>query len=257
MEKNGTSIGNFLLEKEKNINNPNLYFYLSLVNLTYYINFFPKLANENIQRIKYYFSSLYQELQQVNLELVDIQTLDKDIMVYILLKLFFKKPIDNSFLTRSFICEVIVLESYREIANLISKKNIFTKPVKYKIDRIIASIESIFTKKIAKIKQRKVFTFQDVYDLSTEVLKSNYYTNLKRRQEIRFQYAIFQEYKDKIKDFQFFSDRNSVIFAYNKSKTKRSFAYEQYFFEDLPKILDDIENIVKNRKKNTKSPVKK
>lgn len=257
MEKNGTSIGNFLLEKEKNINNPNLYFYLSLVNLTYYINFFPKLANENIQRIKYYFSSLYQELQQVNLELIDIQTLDKDIMVYILLKLFLKKPIDNSFLTRSFICEVIVLESYREIANLISKKNIFTKLVKYKIDRIIASIESIFTKKIAKIKQRKVFTFQDVYDLSTEVLKSNYYTNLKKRQEIRFQYAIFQEYKGKIKDFQFFSDRNSVIFAYNKSRTKRTFAYEQYFFEDLPKILDDIENIVKNRKKNTKSPVKK
>lgn len=257
MEKNEISIANFLIEKEKNINNPNLYFYLSLINLAYYINFFPKLANEDVQRIKYYFSSLYQELQQVNLELMDIQTLDKDIMIYALLKLFLKKPVDNSFLVRSFICEVIVLESYREIANLISKKNIFTKPIKYKIDKIIASIKSIFIKKITKIRQRKIFTFQDVYDFSTKVLDNNYYNNLKKRQEIRFQYAIFQEYKDNVKDFQFFSDKNSVVFAYDKSKTKRSFAYEQYFFRDLPRILEDIENIVKNRKKENKFPVKK
>ena len=148
------------------------------------------------------------------------------------------------------------MESYREIANLISKKNIFTKPIKYKIDRIIDSIKSTLVKKIIKIRQKKVFTFQDVYDFSTDILKNSYYTNLKKRQEIRFQYTIFQEYKNGVKDFQFFSDRNSVILAYNKIRPRHPFAYEQYFFQDLPKMLDDIENIVKNRKKNTKNVTK-
>ncbi len=256
MENNKNNISTFLAEKEKNINNPNLYFYLSLINLTYYINFFPKLDNENVQRIKYYFSSLYKELQEVNLSLIDIQTPDKDIMSYILEKLFFKKPADNSFLTRSLICEVIVLTSYREVANLISKKNIFTKSIEYKINKIISSIKRIFTKKISKIRQRKIFTFQDVYDISEEVLKSRFYTNLKERQNIRFGYINFQEYKNKVKDFQFFSNKNSIIFTYNKNKIKYAYAFEQYFFQDLPKILNDIENIVKSKKKETKTPNK-
>lgn len=253
MEKNKDNIETILTEKEVSINNPNLYFYLSLINMTYYINFFPKLENENIQRIKYYFSFLYDEFRNINLSLIDLQTVDRDIIDFALSKLFFKKPDDRSFLIRCFICEIIVLESYVEIANLVSKKNIFTKPIEYKISRIISSIKKIFVNKISQIRQRKMLTFEDVYNLSRDSLKSRFYIYIKERQNIRFKNVNFQEYKTKIKYFQFFSDKNSVLYSYRMSKTGTSSEYEKYFFTDLPKILENIETINKNAKEKTKS----
>ena len=51
--------GDINLENKKTINKSELCFNLSLLNFVYYVNYFPKLQNENINRLKYFFNSLY------------------------------------------------------------------------------------------------------------------------------------------------------------------------------------------------------
>lgn len=252
MEKNKINIEELLSEKEKIINNENLYFYLGILDFIYYINYFPKLPNEEINRLRYYFELLYGELSEININMIKILTQDRDILESILTLLPNEKPHVSLSFEISFITLIIVLSSYRHIINLISKNNIFTKKVEYKIGLIVDSLKKSFTKYINKISQQKTFTIKDIYNLANSVLNNRYYNLLVERQKIRFDGVNLQEYKNKVDIFEFFSDKNSILSSYNKmkTKTKTRFEYEYNFFKDLPKLLEGIENISKNRKNN-------
>lgn len=250
MEKNKINMEELLSEKEKSINNENLYFYLGILDFIYYINYFPKLKNEEINRLSYYFKRLYGELSEININIIEILIQDRDILESILTILPGEKPSMSLFFETSFITLIIVLSSYSHVINLISKNNVFTKKVEYKIGLIVDSVKKSFTKYINKIKQKKTFTIKDIYNLTNSVLNNRYYNLLVERQKLRFDGVNLQEYKNKVDIFEFFSDKNGILSSYNKMKTKTRFEYEYNFFKDLPKLLEGIENILKNREIN-------
>lgn len=250
MEKNKINMEELLSEKEKSINNDNLYFYLGILDFIYYINYFPKLQNEEINRLKYYFEHLYGELSEINTSMIEILTQDRDILENILTLLPNENQSASSFFEISFITLIIVLSSYQQVANLISKNNVFTKKVESKIDLIVDSIKRSFTKYISKIRQKKSFTPKDVYNLASSILNNRYFSILVERQKFRFDGVNLQEYKNRVDIFNFFTDRNGIISSYNRMKTKSRFEYEYNFFKDLPKLLEGIENMLKNRETN-------
>ena len=156
--------------------NNNIVFYNGLEKFIDYINNFPFLYNEDINRLKYYHTTLTKYFKNVDLSAVEYTPKMKNILS----KLFNR---DEEFLKAAFVSVVIVYYSYKEVVNFIPKRNIFTKKIEKKID----NLAKFFYKNI-NFKNRINLDVEDIVNEVERVIKLPFFKILVARQKFRFGY---------------------------------------------------------------------
>lgn len=247
-----------LEEKEKSINNENLYSYLLYLKFTYYINYFPKLQNESINRLSYYYGKLFKKFSRpkykiptfLSAEGDEKNSKDKNIVenIFSLLPSGSSSASSGNGIPKSsslgaqFFTFNLVLATYREVVNLISARNSFTKPIEFKINLLVDSLEKSYVKCNHNSKIPTTVGLKNIRNEVNNMLKYNeYYQMLVERQKFRFNGLNMEEYKNRTDMFELFSTRDESFLIYDRMKTRNSFEYERHFFDDLPKLLDGIE----------------
>jgi hypothetical protein len=225
---------------EGNGNDKNLFLYLTMVNFAFYINNFPKLKNEKINRIRFYFYNIFNGISKSDLTKFNLNFIRNKTILYIVDELFINSQANKNeeSIKASILALTIVFISYKEIANLISKKNIFTEGIEKKILKIITSVVSTLSRQI-KILSKEQKTMQDIYMFCNDVIEKSKLKYLKERQNFRFRYASFIEYNNKISEFNIFQNRDDIIKKYEKVILRNIyFEYEKTFFRNFELFLD-------------------
>lgn len=249
------------MEKENNKNNElkefreiinlldenieNLYFYITILYFIYYINNFPKLKNEKINRIKFYSYNLFEKINKLNLDQISINFENDKFLLITLEKLFKNQSINqkNKFIKVSFLTLIITLLTYKEIANLISKKNIFTKKIEVKILKII----NIIIKNTKKHVENYYYSYKNLninamYDMVNSIVSDNFILKLRNRQKFRSKCLNFIEYKNNINEFNIISNKEQLIEKYKNiiNNSSNIFTYEKEFVLNFNDFLDQL-----------------
>lgn len=156
--------------------NNNTVFYNGLEKFVDYINNFPFLYNENINRLKYYYATLAKYFENTDLNAVGYTPKIKNILS----KLSHK---ENYSIGAAFVSVVIVYYSYKEVVNFIPKRNIFTKKIEKKID----NLAKFFYKNI-NFRNRTNLDVDDVVDEVEKVVELPFFKVLVARQGFRSGY---------------------------------------------------------------------
>ncbi|MDR1499327.1 MAG: hypothetical protein LBS34_03510 [Rickettsiales bacterium] len=209
----------------------------TLLSFIYYINNFPKLKNENINRVKFYIYNLFSDICTMDTSGMELVVDNKEVKSLIFSKLFRgSKDVENeNFIKSSVLSLIITLLSYKEIANLISKKNIFTKNIKAKILDIKDSVILTLGMKIKNLKRRTIY-INDVYILCNDVTLESKLKNVAERQSFRFSCKNFVEYGSNIGEFSIIQSEEQLV---AKSK-KPTYDYEKVFFGEFNEFLDEM-----------------
>ena len=219
--------------KEKiDINELELCLNLSILSFTYYVNNFPRLKNENINRLKYFFSLIYNS--NIYFDKFNIDGLDKKDLQNILLKMFYNinDDQDEEFYKKTLFALLVVLFGYKMIANFISKKNIFTKDIKVKITTFTNIFIKQFNKEIVSIKQDDN-SIINIINVIQKVYNNSYFEKLKFRQNFRNHYTDFIEYNDSVGDFRMFSSIKNLKMIYDTIvKKSKMYDYEKQFLAE-------------------------
>lgn len=231
--------GDINLENKKTINKSELCFNLSLLNFVYYVNYFPKLQNENINRLKYFFNSLYNS--NINIKKINIAETDNEEIQYILSKMFLNSSHsdEGEFYKKTLLSILVVLCSYKMIGNFISKKNIFTPKIETKINNFTVKFVQYFNKEInKKTSYNNNYNILEIMQLIKNVFDKTYFKILKQRQDFRHKYKIFPEYGNSVREFKVFASMENVKVLWNKVKNNDFVNnYEKNFVADCGEFL--------------------
>ena len=230
--------GDINLENKKTINKSELCFNLSLLNFVYYVNYFPKLQNENINRLKYFFNSLYNS--NINIKKINITEADNEEIQYILSKMFLNSSHsdEGEFYKKTLLSILVVLCSYKMIGNFISKKNIFTPKIETKINNFTVKFVQYFNKEINKKTSYNNYNMLEIIQLIKNVLNKTYFNILKQRQDFRHGYKIFPEYGNSVREFKVFASLENIKSLRNKiANNEFAYNYEKNFVADCGEFL--------------------
>lgn len=210
--------GDIDLKNKKTINKNELCFNLSLLNFVYYINYFPKLQNENINRLKYFFNSLYNS--NININKISIVEVDNEEIQYILSKMFLNSTNKNNdeFYKKTLVSIITVLYGYKIIGNFISKKNIFTPKIEIKINNFTTKFVQCFNKEIGKKTFYNNYNILEIIELIKNIFDKTYFKILKQRQNFRHNYKIFPEYNNLVKEFRIFTSVENIKVLWDECK---------------------------------------
>ena len=160
------------------MNNNNIAFYNGLEKFVDYVNNFPFLYNENINRLKYYQAVLTRYFENTNLQSIEYTPKIKSILLN-----FYDKGKSDNFVKASFVSIIIVYYSYKQVVNFIPKRNFFTKKIEKKID----NLADFFYKNI-NFENKISLDVNDIIEEVERVLKLPFFKTLVTRQKFRFKY---------------------------------------------------------------------
>lgn len=216
----------------------NFYFYINLLYFIHYINNFPKLKEEKVNRLKFYFSNLFSRINNINIERIHIR-LDNTRMGNLFVDELLKAsniPRDSKNLLPFFMAIIITLQSYREISNLIPKRNIFTKTIENKIYTVVDAIIAKLKKEPSKYYSENL-DVPEVYDLCEKVLANKYFAELKLRQKNRFLGRNVNKYP--IDSFVWIQNIKQIMEKYDKIISNGTvYSYERSFIKNILELIE-------------------
>lgn len=218
----------------------NFYFYINLLYFIHYMNNFPKLKKEKINRLKFYFSNLFNKISAINTErlYINIDNIKITNMFTAELLRSVNIPVSNKNVLSFMIAITLTLQSYREISNLIPKKNIFTKSIESKINIVISAVVTKLKKEFNKY-YNKSLDVLDIYDLCEKTLANKYFKELRLRQKNRFLGKNVNKYP--IDNFICIQNTKQILNKYNEViSNKNAYSYERSFILNIFDLVDKV-----------------
>ncbi|MBR2141097.1 MAG: hypothetical protein IJ853_01970 [Rickettsiales bacterium] len=211
----------------------NVCFNLNILNFIYYVNNFPSLKNEGINRLKYYARLIFES--DINIDNIVVVGLNEEDLKYVLSTFFYNIANDDNFYKRVLISVMTTMLSYNLVANFISKKNIFTKKVEDKISIMVKYFVRYFNKRMKtreSVLETK-FRMDDLMGFIKSVLNDNFFKILQFRQTYRHKHKNFVEYDGVIGEFRIFPNLVGFIDRYKEIESGSGcYSYERRFFDE-------------------------